>query len=138
MIASSSARTRAAGDRRGDTEGDDFLPHPARTHPENETTARDRRQSCDRPGQDGSGPAEQVGHDRCSGDAAGGAQDEPERGVGVEAVGEVGMVVEADQVEACVVGEASVPEHLVHLVHSVFQPEAEEDLVVRGHDEHCT
>ena len=39
------------GRQAGDTEGDDFLPHPARTHAENDTTARDRRQSRDGPGE---------------------------------------------------------------------------------------
>ena len=133
MIASSSARIRAAGRQAGDTEGDDLLPHAARTHSENDTTARDRRQSRDGPGEDGSGTAEQVRHDHRSGDVAGCAQNEPQRGVGVEALGEVGMVGDADDVETRFVGEAGVPEHLAHLVDAGLQPEAEEDFVVGGH-----
>ena len=81
----------------------------------------------------GSGTAEQVCHDHRSGDVAGRAQNEPQRGVGVEALGEVGMVGEADDVETRVVGQAGVPEHLAHLVNAGLQPEAEEDFVVGDH-----
>ena len=68
-----------------------------------------------------------------AGDVAGCAQNEPQRGVGVEAVGEVGMVVDADEVETRLVGYSGMREHLAHLVDFVLQPEAEEDFVVRGH-----
>ncbi len=43
------------------------------------------------------------------------------------------MVADADDVETRLVGEAGVPEHLVHLVDAGLQPEAEEDFVVGGH-----
>ena len=41
------------------------------------------------------------------------------------------MVVDADEIETRVVGEAGVPEHLAHLVDTILQPEAEEDFMVR-------
>ena len=75
---------------------------------------------------------------------AGRAENEPQRGVGVEPLGEVGMVADADEVETRLVGEAGVPEHLTHLVDAVLQAEAEEDFVVGRHDtntvrdEHCS
>ena len=87
-----------SGRQAGDTEGDDFLLQTARTHSENETTARDRRQSRDGPGENGSGTAEQVRHDHRGGDVAGCAQNEPQCGVGVDALGEVGMVGKAARV----------------------------------------
>jgi hypothetical protein len=62
------------------------------------------------------------------------AQNEPRGGVGVDALGEVGMVGEADDVETRGVGLAGVPEHLTHSVDAGLKPEAEEDLVVRGHN----
>ena len=58
----------------------------------------------------------------------------PERGVGVDTLGEVGMIADADQVEAGVVGEAGMPEHLAHLADAALQPEAEEDFMVGGRD----
>ena len=57
----------------------------------------------------------------------------PKRGVGVEALGEVGMVADADDVETRFVGEAGVPEHFAHLVHAGLQPDAEKHLAVGGH-----
>ena len=87
-----------------------------------------------RPGEYRSGTAQQVGHDHRSGDVAGCAQNEPQRGVGVDALGEVGMVADADEVETRLVGCAGVPEHLAHLLDAGLQPEAEEDVVVGGHD----
>jgi hypothetical protein len=44
------------------------------------------------------------------------------------------MVGEADDVQARVVGEAGVPEHLDYLVDSVFQPEAKQNFMVRVHN----
>jgi hypothetical protein len=82
--------------------------------------------------EDGSGTAEQVRHDHRSGYVAGRAQNEPESGVGVDALGEVGMVADADHVESRIVGQAGVPEHLAHLVVAGLQPEPEEDLVSAG------
>ena len=43
------------------------------------------------------------------------------------------MVADADQVEARLVGEAGVPEHLAHLVDAGLQPKAKEDLMVGDH-----
>ena len=61
---------------------------------------------CHGPGQNRSRTAEQICHDHRSPDVAGCAQDEPQRGVGVDTLGEVGMIADADQVEAGVVGPA--------------------------------
>jgi len=58
----------------------------------------------------------------------------PKCGVGVDAIGEVGMVGETDDVEARVVGEPGVLEQFAHLVDAGLQPEAEEDFVVGGPD----
>ena len=44
------------------------------------------------------------------------------------------MVVDTEEVETRVVGEASVLKHLAQLVDAGLQPEAEEDVVVRCHD----
>ena len=60
----------------------------------------------------------------------------PERGVGVEPLGEVGMVADADEVETSVVREASMPDHLAHLVDTDLQPEAEENFVAVSHETH--
>ena len=79
--------------------------------------------------EDGSGTAEQVRHEHRTGDVCGCAQDEPQCGVGVDAFGEVGVVADADEVEAGVIGDASVPEHLAHLADSDLQAEAEEHVV---------
>jgi hypothetical protein len=54
-------------------------------------------------------------------------------GVGVEAFGELGMVADPHEVEACIVGEVGVPEHLAHLVDAGLQPETEEDFIDGGH-----
>ena len=42
------------------------------------------------------------------------------------------IVGEAHDVETGIVGEASMPEHLAHLVDTGLQPEAEENFVVGG------
>src|SRR6202034_1051589 len=67
----------------------------------------------------------QVRHDHRGGDVAGSPQNDPHRGVGVETLGEVGMIADADDVETRVVGHPGVPKHLAHLVDTGLQPEAE-------------
>jgi hypothetical protein len=95
-----------------------------------DSATRVLRQSanCPGPGEHGSGTAEQVGANHQAADVAARAQDEPERGVGVDALGELGMVGEADDAETRIVGQAGVPEHLAHLVDAGLQPEAERTL----------
>ena len=88
----------------------------------------------DGPGEYRSGTAQQIRHDHRRADVAGCAENEPHCGVGVEAVGEVGMVVDADEVETRLVGYSGAREHLAHLLDFVLQPEAKENLMVRGHD----
>ncbi len=46
------------------------------------------------------------------------------------------MVADADEVETSVVREASMPDHLAHLVDTDLQPEAEENFVAVSHETH--
>ena len=57
----------------------------------------------------------------------------PDRGVGVEALGEVRVIADADDVETRFVGEPGVSKHFSHLVDAVLQPDAEKHLSVGGH-----
>ena len=61
------------------------------------------------------------------------AKTNPDRGVGVDALSEVGMMGEVHDVETGIVGDASMPEQLAHLVDTGLQSEAEENIVVGGH-----
>ena len=53
-------------------------------------------------------------------------------------IGEAGVVADAEEVKALLVGDAGVPAHGVHLVAAALEPEAEEHRAVRSHDEQRT
>jgi hypothetical protein len=57
-------------------------------------------------------------------------QDEPERGVGVQPVGEVRVIREADQVQPVTVGLGGVLEQGIDGAGAGLQPEAEQHLAV--------